>query len=81
MSAVAIAKLSLILRRNEVSGLVQVTRARNKYWQATNEVEANELMKSENKRDQLQVGQTPDFHFRLSRGSELFEFVTNLNVP
>jgi hypothetical protein len=59
MGALAIAKLSLILKRDEVSGLytkndmaVQETRASNRRRRR----EANDF-RSENKRDQLQVGQ------------------------
>jgi hypothetical protein len=66
MIALAIAKLSLIMRMDEVSGLSMKDMRRR---------EATELMKSENKRDQLQVGQHPAF---LLFRSSLAESFSNL---
>jgi hypothetical protein len=82
MAALAIAKLSLILRTDEVSGLCmnvmtfQVTRASKQASNRRRRREANELMKSENKRNQLQVGQSPGC---LSR-SELYGFAITFHV-
>jgi hypothetical protein len=65
MGALAIAKLSPILRRDEVSGLCtsymsfQGTGSNNRRRRR----EANKVMMSEDKRDQLQVGQYPGFHY------------------